>query len=159
LGELRILSILNMAFILLILRFTLFPPDQLANLYIGPTDFTPAGQAISLVDFHRPDFDKYPKFAEALKNAQVAELEPGDALFIPGMWWHHVEALDDFNFLVNYWWRQTPRYMGDPKDVLRHGLMSLKGLPKAQRKAWAEIFNHYIFNPDDDSLSHIPNER
>jgi hypothetical protein len=86
-------------------RFTLFPPEQLANLYIGPIDFTPAGQAISLVDFHAPDPERFPRFGEALRHAQVAELGPGDALFIPAMWWHHVEALDGFNILVNYWWR------------------------------------------------------
>src|SRR3546814_563000 len=67
-------------------RVTLFPPDQLANLYIGPLDFTPAGQAISLVDFAAPDLARFPRFAEALRHAQVAELGPGDAVFIPSMW-------------------------------------------------------------------------
>lgn len=92
-------------------RFTLFPPDQLENLYIGPLDFTPAGQAISLVDFHAPDLVRYPRFREAMRHALVAELEPGDALFIPSMWWHHIEALEAFNVLVNYWWRQSPPWM------------------------------------------------
>ena len=64
-------------------RLTLFPPEQLANLYIGPLDFTPAGQAISLVDFAQPDFATLSEFAEALRHAQVAELGPGDACSFP----------------------------------------------------------------------------
>jgi hypothetical protein len=140
-------------------RFTLFPPHQLVNLYAGPIDFTPAGQSISLVDFAQPDFSRYPKFADALQHAQMAELEPGDALFIPSMWWHHVEALDSFNLLINYWWRKTPPFMGAPMDALRHGLLSIRGLPPEQRKAWAGIFNHYVFNPDDDALAHIPEQK
>ena len=92
-------------------RFTLFPPEQLANLYVGPLDVTPAGQAISLVDFAKPDLERFPRFAQAMEHAQVVELEPGDAVFIPSMWWHHVESLTPFNVLVNYWWRQSPDYM------------------------------------------------
>lgn len=140
-------------------RFTLFPPDQLQNLYPGPLDFTPAGQSISLVDFHAPDFGKFPKFRAALDNAQVAELEPGDAIFIPSMWWHHVEALDSYNVLVNYWWRQSPAYMGPPVDVLMHALLTIRDLPAAQRKAWQGIFNHYVFEANEDTASHIPEGR
>ena len=140
-------------------RFTLFPPEQLENLYVGPVDFTPAGQAISMVDLHRPDFDKFPRFREALEHAQVADLEPGDAIFIPGMWWHHVEGLDQFNVLINYWWRNTPAYMGTPLDVLNHAFLNIRDLPTSKRAVWRDIFEHYIFAPDDDVTAHIPEDK
>ena len=137
-------------------RFTLFPPEQLANLYVGPLDFTPAGQAISLVDFAQPDFERFPKFADALKHAQVAELGPGDALFIPSMWWHHIEALDAFNVLVNYWWRQSPAFMDSPMNALMLTLLSVRDLPPEQRKAWQNLYRHYVFEADDSTAGHIP---
>lgn len=139
-------------------RFTLFPPEELENLYVGPLHLTPAGQAISLVDFHNPDFDKYPRFRQALKSAQVAEMEPGDALFLPSMWWHHVEGLDSFNVLVNYWWRQTPSYMSTPARVLDHALLAIRDLPPEQRKAWHDILQYYVFDADESSFEHIPEQ-
>lgn len=137
-------------------RFTLFPPEQLRNMYIGPLDLTPAGQAISLVDFARPDLERYPRFAAALEHAQVAELGPGDAIFIPSMWWHHIEALEPLNVLVNYWWRQSPAYMDSPMDALMLALMSMRDLPAEQRATWQEIFRHYVFEADEATAAHIP---
>ena len=139
-------------------RFTLFPPDQLANLYIGPLDFTPAGQAISLVDFAAPDFDKFPRFAEALRHAQVAELAAGDALFIPSLWWHHIEALDSFNVLLNYWWRQSPDWMDTPMNALMLAILAVRDLPPGERAAWQEIFRHYVFEASDETAAHIPED-
>ena len=137
-------------------RFTLFPPEELANLYIGPLDFTPAGQAISLVDFANPDFEKFPRFAQALRRAQVAQLEPGDAIFIPSMWWHHIESLDAFNVLVNYWWRQSPAFMDSPMNALMLAILSVRDLPPAQRDAWQNLFRHYVFEANDATATHIP---
>ena len=142
-------------------RFTLFPPEQLANLYVGPLDFTPAGQAISLVDFHKPDFERYPRFKDALQVAQVVELEAGDAIYIPSMWWHHVEALDAFNVLINYWWQadtKTKSAKTAPMDAMVHALLSIKTLPVEQRRAWQVLFNHYIFEQQPDTLAHIPDK-
>jgi hypothetical protein len=139
-------------------RFTLLPPEQLENLYVGPWDMTPAGQAISLVNFKDPDFERFPRFREAMSSALEVVLEPGDALFLPSMWWHHVEGLDSVNMLVNYWWRSTPQYMGTPMNVFKHALLGLRGLPEEQRKAWQNIFNYYVFNAQDEELQHIPEQ-
>lgn len=141
-------------------RFTLFPPEQVDNLYVGPWDITPAGQPISLVDTHDPDLARFPRFEAAWQHAQIGELEPGDVIYIPGMWWHQVEATDDINVLVNYWWSETPAVMGSPVDAFSHALLSIKSLPPQQKAAWRKFFDHYIFtdNPEQ-SVTHIPPEQ
>ncbi len=137
-------------------RFTLFPPNQTANLYIGPLDVTPSGQPVSLVDLHNIDYQKYPKFKTALQHAQVAELEPGDALFIPSMWWHEVSALAPFNVLVNYWWRTTPDYADAPINALNHALLAIAHLPDNEKQIWQDMFNHSVFESTPASHAHIP---
>ncbi|MEJ2257668.1 MAG: cupin-like domain-containing protein [Woeseiaceae bacterium] len=137
-------------------RVIVLPPEQLQNLYVGPLDFTPAGQPISLVDFHAPDYERFPKFREAVKAAQLSVLEPGDALIVPSMWWHHMEALDAFNVLVNYWWRSSPAWMGPPLSVLQHAILGLRDLPEVQRKQWRDLFDYYVFSPEPENFEHIP---
>jgi hypothetical protein len=85
-------------------RFTLFPPEAEGDLYMGPAHPTPAGTPVSMVHVTSPDLDCYPRFAAALDAGQEAELSPGDAIFIPKDWFHHVESLERFNVLANYWW-------------------------------------------------------
>jgi hypothetical protein len=137
-------------------RFTLFPPEQLPNLYIGPLDFTPAGQAISLVDFAQPDLGRFPRFAAAMEHAQVAELGPGDAIFIPSLWWHHIESLAPLNVLVNYWWRRSPAFMDTPFHALFLAMMTIRDLPAEQRAAVRAMFDHYVFDATEDKVAHIP---
>ena len=137
-------------------RFTLFPREQFRNLYLGPVDNTPAGRAVSMVDFHAPDLDRHPRFVEALAHARVAELGPGDALHIPALWWHHVEGLDPFNVLVNYWWRETPRWLGAPQDALNHAILAIRDLPPDQKRHWQDMFAHYVFETGGDAVAHIP---
>jgi len=139
-------------------RFTLFPPDQFRNLYLGPVDNTPAGRAVSMVDFHDPDFEAHPRFREALRHALVAELGPGDALHIPSMWWHHVEGLEPFNVLVNYWWRETPRWLGQPQDALTLAMMAIRDLPADEKRHWRDLFDYYVFENGDEAIAHIPEE-
>jgi hypothetical protein len=136
-------------------RFTLFPPEQIANLYLGPLHFTPAGAVVSMVHVTAPDLDRYPRFAAAIEAAEVAELEPGDALFIPYGWYHHVEALERFNMLVNYWWNPGRNDVGSPWHAMLHGMLSLRSLPPNQRAAWRAMFDHYVFQTGDDPAAHI----
>jgi oxalate decarboxylase/phosphoglucose isomerase-like protein (cupin superfamily) len=93
-------------------RFTLFPPDAEDDLYLGPAHPTPAGTPVSMVHVTAPDVERYPRFARALDVAREAELSPGDAIFIPRDWFHHVEAIEPFNMLVNYWWGERPGVQG-----------------------------------------------
>jgi Cupin-like domain len=137
-------------------RFTLFPPDQFANLYLGPLENTPAGRPVSMVEVRAPDTQAHPRFIEALAHAQVAELEPGDAIFIPSLWWHHVEGLAPFNVLVNYWWRDAPRWLGNPEDALLHAILAVRDLPVEQREQWRAQFEHYVFAVTDDVTAHLP---
>jgi mannose-6-phosphate isomerase-like protein (cupin superfamily) len=139
-------------------RFTLFPPDQVANLYIGPIEFTPAGTPVGLFDPDEPDFDRFPLAREAMAHAQIVELEPGDALFIPHMWWHHVRSLDPVSILVNYWWDEAPVPQPGlaPLDTMVHAILAFSGLPENQRAAWRAMFDEFVFGPP---LDHVPEER
>lgn len=137
-------------------RFTLFPPDQIANLYVGPFELTPAGTPISLVDLEKPDLERFPRFAEAMETAQAAELEPGDAIYIPFHWWHGVDSLEPFNFFVNYWWNDAPAGIGSPYDALMYGFYALKALPPEQRAVWRMVFDHYVFCTNGDPAEHLP---
>ena len=143
-------------------RFTLLPPEQIENLYIGPLDFAPTGAPMSLVDFAAPDYERFPRFRTALDNAVSAELGPGDAIFIPPLWWHHVQSLHLCNILINYWWGGSSSIDGDPLagfNCLTHALITLRQLPAPQRAAWAAVFQHYVFGDVDESVAHIPQAR
>lgn len=139
-------------------RFTLFPPDQFANLYPGPLENNPGGRPVSMVDLHRPDLVRYPRFAEALAAAQVAELGPGDAVFVPSQWWHHVEGLEPFNVLVNYWWRDVPHFLGQPEDALFHAILAIRDLPDADKALWQAQFDHYVFAGAEQARAHLPDQ-
>ena len=139
-------------------RFTLFPPDQIGNLYPGPLDLTPAGQPVSLVDVRNPDLDRFPRYVHARQAAEIGELGPGDAIYIPALWWHNVEALEDVNVLVNYWWRDVPDYFDSPSTSLLHCLLTIKSLPPEQRRHWRAIFDYLIFQSEGTALEHLPRE-
>ena len=136
-------------------RFVLFPPDQGPNLYVGPLDRTIAGQPTSMVDLEAPDLDRHPRFAAAMATMQVAELEPGDAIFVPSLWWHDVRASGPLNVLVNYWWGQQAA--ASPFPALIHAIAAIRDLPPGERAAVRGWFDQYVFGEGAvKAADHLP---
>lgn len=141
-------------------RFTLFAPEQLVNLYPGPIESTLSGTPVSMASLENPDFERHPRFREALETALIADLEPGDAIYMPYFWWHHVRSFEPFNVLVNYWWNEQPAGLGSPYNALLHGLLSLRELPQNQRDIWRTMFDYYVFGSHGDPVGHLkPQEK
>tara|TARA_R110002126_G_scaffold161549_4_gene309375 strand:+ start:1622 stop:2665 length:1044 start_codon:yes stop_codon:yes gene_type:complete len=136
-------------------RFTLFPPEQVANLYIGPLDLTPAGQPISMVDLQNPDLDAHPLYAKAYQAGLSVELNAGDAIYIPSPWWHSVTSLSHFNVLINYWWSSAYVPSALPMPMLLHAIQAFQHMSAGERQAWQQMLQHYLFNPADP-LAHVP---
>lgn len=86
-------------------RVTLIPSCQIHRLYNDMGVY-------SEVNFEDPNYSEYPEFREAQVRSLV--LKPGEVLFIPVGWWHHVHSLDlsvtvsftNFLFPNHYEWRQ-----------------------------------------------------
>ena len=136
-------------------RFTLFPPEATGDLYVGPLNFTLAGQPVSMVDPLAPDFSRFPRFTAAQAKMQQAELGPGDAIFIPAMWWHHVEALEPVNLLVNYWYNDLD--LGGGFLALVHAMLAVRDLAPPARSAWQQWFDHFVFGAGaQHAADHLP---
>ncbi|ESQ85097.1 hypothetical protein AEAC466_05145 [Asticcacaulis sp. AC466] len=136
-------------------RFTLFPPNQLPNLYMGPFEQTLAGSPVSLADIENPDFVRFPRLRDALDTGQLAELGPGDALFIPYGWRHHVRSLSTFNVLVNYWWTDSPSHLQAPYGALLHAMLMVRDMPERQRDVWKTMFDHFVFGTHGEPGAHL----
>nr|WP_281179424.1 cupin-like domain-containing protein [Sphingomonas pituitosa] len=140
-------------------RFTLYPPDAIHDLYVGPIDHTIAGQPVSLAAASGAPDDRYPRFDHARHRALVAELEPGDAIYIPKLWWHQVEATGSVNMLVNFWWDGFAAGPDQPYTAMLLAMIAIAERPAAERAAWSAWFDHYVFRPDGHPLAFLEPEQ
>jgi hypothetical protein len=140
-------------------RFTLYPPDAVADLYVGPIDFTMAGQPVSLAAEAGGDPARYPRFEAVRDRALVADLEPGDALYLPKLWWHQVVSTQPLNGLINYWWDAFALGPDSPNMSLMFALINIAERPLPERMAWRAFFDHYVFRPDGHPLAHLPPDK
>jgi hypothetical protein len=139
--------------------FTLFAPESIDKLYVGPIDNTMAGQPVSLAASSAPDKDRFPLFEQIKDQSLVAELEAGDALYLPKLWWHKVESTAPFNVLVNYWWDAFRSGPDAPYTSLLLAMVAIAERPPAERQAWKAFFDHYVFRSHGHPLAHLPPEQ
>ena len=71
------------------------------------------GDKSRVVDIDNPDLKQFPLFP--LAKQYMAELQPGDILFIPALWFHNMLARD-FGVAVNVFWKELEGKLYDPKD-------------------------------------------
>jgi hypothetical protein len=140
-------------------RFTLFPPELIGDLYVGPIDKTMAGQPVSLAASSPPDDERFPRFREIRDRALRAELRAGDALYLPKLWWHQVEATAPINGLVNYWWDAHSAGPDAPYTSLLLAMIAIGERPLPERQAWKAFFDHYVFRANGHPLAHLPADR
>nr|MBO2488676.1 cupin-like domain-containing protein [Gammaproteobacteria bacterium] len=140
-------------------RFTLYAPETIGDLYVGPIDHTMAGQPVSLAASAPENDERYPRFRAIREQAWIAELHPGDAIYIPKLWWHQVEALSEFNAMVNYWWDVFSIGPDAPSTALLLSMITIAERPPAERQAWKAFFDHYVFRTNGHPLAHLPPEQ
>jgi hypothetical protein len=138
-------------------RFTLFAPELIGRLYVGPIDNTMAGAPVSLAaSADGPQDGDFPLFEEIRGQALKVELEAGDALYLPKLWWHKVESLAPLNGLVNYWWDAFSAGPDAPYTSMLFAMIAISERPAAERAAWKAFFDHYVFRPNGHPLAHLP---
>lgn len=96
-------------------RVLLFPPAASAGLYLDGSSSPVVGPAVDGVDGEWPE--EFPAYRAARAMAVEVTLQPGDVLFIPALWAHHVEALHGPSIAVNVFFRELPKSMYPAKDL------------------------------------------
>lgn len=99
-------------------KFSLFDPLQTEYLYPFP-DSSPMPH-VSLVNIEHPDPKRFPRFALARPIEVV--IHPGEVLFLPAFWWHHVRSLET-SISVNFWWLPRFKQLSNP-NALRFAVTS-----------------------------------
>lgn len=87
-------------------RVMLFPPRDEFRLYREPLWSTVP--MCSRVDPEVPDYQRFPRLRGAHPRSLL--LGPGDLLYIPRRWWHHVRTLET-SISVSYWWSTGLNYL------------------------------------------------
>lgn len=129
-------------------KVLLFGPDQSKYLYKVPFSI----HNIDKIDMDDPDFEKYP----ALKQVQGYEayMKHGDALYMPGGWWHYITYLNGgFSMTL----RALPR---TPSRVAKmvYNVFFMRLMDNAMRKSlgqkWLDFKEEWAYKRAQKELGH-----
>jgi lysine-specific demethylase 8 len=108
-------------------RIFMAHPDEAARLYPFLEDFCK-----SQVEPEAPDLQRYPEFRKVI--LYQVDLQPGEVLFMPRVWWHHLRSLE-LSLSISHHFGETFR-LGEHTRML-----NLMG-----PRYWAEILRQFLIN-------------
>lgn len=112
-------------------KVLLIPPEQTPFMYKVPFSFS----ALFDVDFSQPDFERYPALKKL--NGYVAELQHGDALFIPSGYWHYI-VYQDIGFSMTL--RSMPTNLKSRAQLLKN-IIYTRSIEGLMRKVFGQKWN------------------
>eukprot|EP01119_Soliformovum_irregulare_P001315 TRINITY_DN1103_c0_g2_i2.p1 TRINITY_DN1103_c0_g2~~TRINITY_DN1103_c0_g2_i2.p1 ORF type:complete len:466 (+),score=121.45 TRINITY_DN1103_c0_g2_i2:12-1409(+) len=132
-------------------RFVLFPPWEWKNLHTFPRIHPKWHKAQS--DFEFPDLEVTPRYSQA--KAYEAVLNPGDILYIPPYWWHHVQSVTPCISMAS--WSQSGVYQEMKKLYARKIQFEKISDPeerKAGMRAYIEILVSRLYPKEEVKKFH-----
>jgi hypothetical protein len=111
------------------------------------------------------DLKRFPLLSKALEMAQIATIGPGEILYTPPMWWHHIESAG-LNIMVNTWLVEYPNFLTDAIRVFKDTLVAFSDAPPRMKSLWRDFFCFYVFRTPyepkflrEEVVTYIPRTR
>ena len=112
---------------------TLFSPEQTKYLYRVPYSI----HNLEAIDMDNPDFEKYPalQYAEGIQ----ANMQHGDALYMPSGYWHYIKYLDGgFSMTLRALPRKPTRFAN-----MLYNVLIMRVFDNFTRKYWGQKWLDY----------------
>lgn len=136
-------------------RVLVAPPEVMHDVYPRALDRSPFNAPASSAKLLEPDFERFPRLRSALEKVQVAVLSPGQVLYLPPFYWHHVESFG-FNVMVNTWQHTMPAAQVRRVGALRRDALQLFARHTAEVRAAAAPRYAAAFALEGDPGGELP---